>query len=271
MVCRDGQDRRRLVDLPGAAILKQPAAIVVLVEAEDRIALEDRADDGGEAWSADHDEVVAVEVQLAAEGDVLRRGLQLQVAGQVGEQVEGGKVLLGDDGPSARPWSWWMASRPWPSPRQPRAVVPSPWLRRWWTRCVLTAPVRRPSGCPGAPTTPTLAWSLPPRTAGHFTRRRFRACSFARPSELGCGRSDSTTSGTRSGRSCWPAMSHPKVVSEMLGHATIALTLDTYSHVIPSLQQEAASVVAAAVLDPASTLPEAAPKGQVRVESGRVV
>jgi integrase len=57
---------------------------------------------------------------------------------------------------------------------------------------------------------------------------------------------------------------HPKVVSEMLGHATIALTLDTYSHVIPSLQQEAASVVAAAVLDPASTPPEAAPKGQVR-------
>jgi site-specific recombinase XerD len=31
---------------------------------------------------------------------------------------------------------------------------------------------------------------------------------------------------------------HPKVVSEQLGHATIALTLDTYSHVTPSLQQE---------------------------------
>jgi len=44
---------------------------------------------------------------------------------------------------------------------------------------------------------------------------------------------------------------HPKVVSDMLGHATIALTLDTYSHVIPSLQQEAAGVVAAAVLNPA--------------------
>jgi integrase len=57
---------------------------------------------------------------------------------------------------------------------------------------------------------------------------------------------------------------HPKVVSEMLGHATIALTLDTYSHVIPSLQQEAASVVAAAVLDPASTPPQASAKGQVR-------
>jgi integrase len=57
---------------------------------------------------------------------------------------------------------------------------------------------------------------------------------------------------------------HPKVVSEQLGHATIALTLDTYSHVIPSLQQEAAGVIAAAILDPASTPPQAVPKGQVR-------
>ena len=56
---------------------------------------------------------------------------------------------------------------------------------------------------------------------------------------------------------------HPKVVSELLGHAT-ALTLDTYSHVIPSLQQEAAAVVAAAVLDPASMSPQTSPKGQVR-------
>jgi integrase len=57
---------------------------------------------------------------------------------------------------------------------------------------------------------------------------------------------------------------HPKVVSDMLGHATIALTLDTYSHVIPSLQQEAASVVAAAVLDPSATAPQPSPKGQIR-------
>ena len=33
---------------------------------------------------------------------------------------------------------------------------------------------------------------------------------------------------------------HPKVVQEMLGHSTIVLTLDTYSHVIPSMQDEAA-------------------------------
>lgn len=31
-----------------------------------------------------------------------------------------------------------------------------------------------------------------------------------------------------------------KVVQERLGHAQISLTLDTYSHVLPSMQQEAA-------------------------------
>jgi integrase len=33
---------------------------------------------------------------------------------------------------------------------------------------------------------------------------------------------------------------HPKVVGEMLGHSTTALTLDTYSHVTPVLQDDAA-------------------------------
>ena len=33
---------------------------------------------------------------------------------------------------------------------------------------------------------------------------------------------------------------HPKVASERLGHASIAITLDTYSHVIPGLQEDAA-------------------------------
>ena len=33
---------------------------------------------------------------------------------------------------------------------------------------------------------------------------------------------------------------HPKVVQERLGHATIGITLDTYSHVLPSMQVEAA-------------------------------
>lgn len=33
---------------------------------------------------------------------------------------------------------------------------------------------------------------------------------------------------------------HPKVVQERLGHAKISITLDTYSHVLPNMQHEAA-------------------------------
>src|SRR3972149_5350444 len=33
---------------------------------------------------------------------------------------------------------------------------------------------------------------------------------------------------------------HPKIVSERLGHSTVALTLDIYSHVLPGLQEAAA-------------------------------
>ena len=35
------------------------------------------------------------------------------------------------------------------------------------------------------------------------------------------------------------------VLSEQLGHSTVALTLDTYSHVIPALADDAAERVAA--------------------------
>jgi integrase len=40
----------------------------------------------------------------------------------------------------------------------------------------------------------------------------------------------------------------PKVVSERLGHATVGLTLDTYSHVLPSIDEEAAARVAGLIL-----------------------
>jgi integrase len=40
---------------------------------------------------------------------------------------------------------------------------------------------------------------------------------------------------------------HPKVVSERLGHSIIAITLDTYSHVLPGIQEEAASKLDAAL------------------------
>ena len=41
---------------------------------------------------------------------------------------------------------------------------------------------------------------------------------------------------------------HPKVVSERLGHASVTITLDTYSHVLPTLQTEAAHRIAALIL-----------------------
>jgi len=34
---------------------------------------------------------------------------------------------------------------------------------------------------------------------------------------------------------------HPKIVQERLGHSTISVTLDIYSHVVPGLQQAAAN------------------------------
>ena len=37
---------------------------------------------------------------------------------------------------------------------------------------------------------------------------------------------------------------HPKVVSERLGHATVGITLDLYSHVTPGPDQLAAEVIA---------------------------
>ena len=39
-----------------------------------------------------------------------------------------------------------------------------------------------------------------------------------------------------------------KVVSERLGHANIAITLDTYSHVLPAMQEDAAEKIAALIL-----------------------
>lgn len=43
------------------------------------------------------------------------------------------------------------------------------------------------------------------------------------------------------------ANAHPKTVSDQLGHANISVTLDIYSHVLPGLQAEATSRVAALV------------------------
>lgn len=40
---------------------------------------------------------------------------------------------------------------------------------------------------------------------------------------------------------------HPKIVSERLGHSSIQMTLDTYSHLMPNMQEEAANELANAL------------------------
>ena len=40
---------------------------------------------------------------------------------------------------------------------------------------------------------------------------------------------------------------HPKIVQDLLGHSTIAITLDTYSHVMPALAKEASSLMSSLV------------------------
>ena len=42
---------------------------------------------------------------------------------------------------------------------------------------------------------------------------------------------------------------HPKVVSERLGHASISLTLDTYSHVLPTIQETAVEAIGASLYE----------------------
>ncbi len=42
----------------------------------------------------------------------------------------------------------------------------------------------------------------------------------------------------------------PKVISEQLGHASVAFTLDVYSHVLPHMQDAAAEKVQALLIEP---------------------
>ena len=60
--------------------------------------------------------------------------------------------------------------------------------------------------------------------------------------------------GTHGLRHTWATLAlkagvHVKVVSERLGHASVATTMDIYSHVLPSMQREAAQVVTDLILE----------------------
>ena len=40
---------------------------------------------------------------------------------------------------------------------------------------------------------------------------------------------------------------HPKLVQELLGHASVAMTLDRYSHVLPGMGEQTAAAMEAAL------------------------
>jgi integrase len=50
---------------------------------------------------------------------------------------------------------------------------------------------------------------------------------------------------------------HPKIVSERLGHSSITITLDTYSHVLPGMQRESAAKLDAMLFGAPDTCAEA--------------
>jgi len=50
-----------------------------------------------------------------------------------------------------------------------------------------------------------------------------------------------------------------KIVSERLGHANVQITLDTYSHVLPGLDEQAAATVARLILEGSDTTSAGAP------------
>lgn len=39
----------------------------------------------------------------------------------------------------------------------------------------------------------------------------------------------------------WLQGIHPKIVAEMLGHSTVSMSLDTYSHVLPDMHRDASA------------------------------
>ena len=60
---------------------------------------------------------------------------------------------------------------------------------------------------------------------------------------------------------------HPKIVSEMLGHSSVAITLDVYSHVIPGLGDAAALAMEDALGDVEGSSSSKRRGGEVECES----
>ncbi|MEI2817055.1 MAG: tyrosine-type recombinase/integrase [Microthrixaceae bacterium] len=93
----------------------------------------------------------------------------------------------------------------------------------------------------------TRVWSSPRRTAARCTRSCTRTGSPGASSKADVPRIRLHDLRHTHATLALAAGIHPKVVSERLGHATVGITLDLYSHVTDSLDKEAAETIAALV------------------------
>jgi len=65
---------------------------------------------------------------------------------------------------------------------------------------------------------------------------------------------------------------HPKVVAERLGHRDVGVTLNTYSHVQPDMQEEAAATLDAILIRPTKVSnPVADDSDREKFSKGKVV
>lgn len=64
---------------------------------------------------------------------------------------------------------------------------------------------------------------------------------------------------------------HPKIVQERLGHSKISTTLDTYSHVLPSMQRESANLISDEILGGPKPAPKIRIKSRRRLKFPRVM
>jgi hypothetical protein len=124
------------------------------------------------------------------------------------------------------------------SVRQHSAIAST--VHRLWGRSLLAAGVVWPAG-PAA----LVAGGWPGWRRGPWTAAWALGCA-SRAAELPRIRLHDVRHGYAT--AALAAGVPPKVISQRLGHATIAITMDTYSHVIPGLDEQAAETVARLIL-----------------------
>ena len=103
--------------------------------------------------------------------------------------------------------------------------------------------------------TATTAMSSPGRTAARCTPRTSPTGSTSTPGPLACRGSAYMTRHSYATAALKAGIS-AKVISERLGHASVAFTLQTYGHVLPGMDRDAAATVADLILTSTQKGPE---------------